>query len=279
MSKWFQASMGNVKKAPVKRQPLPATVLERCCDLAIIPRPTKIQKYLYVSQLYKLAEPKEMKDALISYWMPSDSSINYRGALFTSMGKLIEDIYVKQLINAELAKCTDDTCTDPEDQHSLRLEELGISGRLDAIVDFNKIKKLGAKTPKKDKEEDEKSHWVLNEVKTTGSEKYKFWNEFEKLPEDYLTQFSFYVKYAYQQGLIDTAEGFFTIISRDNFDHRTLWGEPRTDLLDIALKNAEKFWENVRNRTIPFSDIKTDWVERQIESQPNRDWHPLAEVR
>lgn len=278
MHKWFQKPMETVKANPIKRQPLPAAVLERCCNLNSIPRPARPQKHLYVSQLYKLAEPKAMREALISYWLPVEGTIDYRGALFTSMGKLIEDIYVKQLIAADVAKCTDLECTDPEGQHSLRLEELGISGRLDAIVDFNKIKKLGAKTPKKDAEEVEESYWVLNEVKTTGVEKYKFWNEFEKLPEDYLTQFSFYVKYAYQQKLIDKAEGFFTIISRDNFDHRTLWGEPREDLLNIALKNAERFWENVRKRIIPDSEVNPDWVQHQIDSQPDRDWHPLAEV-
>lgn len=279
MTNWFQPAVP-VKPPPKKRQPLPAAVIERCCDLYTFEEEVKPQKFLYVSQLARISDIEEMKRALISFWLPVPGTKDYTGKLFTEVGKLIEDIYVSQLVKAGVAKCTSEECIDPKEQHSLRLLDLGVSGRIDAIVDFNKAVELGAKTVKEREEDapDTPALWVVNEVKSTGSEKYKYWTEFEKLSIDYLSQFSFYCHFAHLQGLISKREGFFTIINRDRMEHRTLWGEPVNALVEKGIENAKTFWQHVRNRTIPNMDNAGTWIAYQIKEQPDRDWNELAEI-
>lgn len=276
MTNWFQASMGAVKTPQRKKQPVPATVLMRNLDICLKHRPEKPQKYLYVSQLNDLTTPEGMKNALISYWLPAPSTMDYKHELYTEIGNLIEDVYVRRLMEAGVAKCTDPNCEKPREQHSLQVDDLGVRGRIDALLDVDKVNYLGAKTPPKSKLKTSK--YVINEVKTTGAEKYKYWKAYELLPDNYLTQFSFYVYYAKELGLTDVAEGFFTIISRDNLDHKTLWGEPVPHLIEQIKINCGRFWEFVRKREIPYCDISSDWVYQQIESQPDRDWHPYCEI-
>lgn len=275
---WFQQGQP-VKPPKKKKQPIPATMLVRCMNMVSKEQEAREQGMLYMGSVIKLSDPEYMKKALIAYWLPTPSSTSFEKEYYTRIGNVIEDIHVSRLHSLGLTYCDKEI----HEEYKIKDEERGLSGRSDVILDIAKLKhydKLGKNDKRLDSEDAPKPHFVVNEVKSTGSYYYKEWGFFERLPEDYLTQFSLYVKYLYERGITDTKEGFFTIYDRDKPTPKNLWGEMRQDLIDRAYENADNFWEYVRKRTFPGvgPTLNISWIETQIKNQPNRIWHKLGEV-
>lgn len=238
---------------------------------------------LYMGSILKLEDTDAMHEHVREFWKPRQGNMPLSHELYTKIGSEMGDTYAQRLhAIPNLTYC------DEEEHREYRIDDVkrGISGRVDVILDFNLLMRLGVKTPKELSEAEEKKldnlspKWAVNELKTTGSNRYKQWQTFADLPIDYQLQLSLYAYYLFERKVIDEKAGFFTIISRDTLAIKTLWGECRQDLVDRAFIVAEKFWKLIQDKSSIGGVISQSDITAAIKegNKAGREWPKIAKI-
>lgn len=225
-----------------------------------------------MGSILDVEDPEQLRARLIEFWQPKEVHMSLNHEWYTKIGSALGDSYARRLHDIEgMTYCQEDDHV----EYYINDTSRGIAGKVDVILDFNKIQALGIKTPKELKEGEVKEVleplWVPNECKSTGSNRYKMWQTFSDLPDNYQNQLSLYCYYLFEDGIIKKKEGFFTLICRDDLRIKALWGEYRKDLVDRSFKCARLFWEHIQQRDFPevknHHTFTKDWVEDQIAKQ------------
>lgn len=277
VSKWFQTP--EEPKVVVPRQRIPATYIKRILDLKPKVKKAYVQRNLYAGSVIELEDSKKMHEALVEFWLPSTQELTFTHEFYTEIGSLIGDMYARRLHDNGVTYCTEDDHV----EHYIFYEEYGLSGKIDAILDENLIRKLGGPAPKKGQEIPDEPAWFVNELKSTGQNNYAFWKTPEDLPIKYVNQFSLYANYIFEKGIAKHKEGMFTIISRDSPSNlKNIWLECNDQLVQRSFKVCDQFWKFVQDKEFPKAAADKSynklWIKKQIKNQPTRDWPILAKI-
>jgi hypothetical protein len=273
-NKWFEKDIVPPKeKIPTSK--IKGTFIERCLNLKNPVEKKWDMNNLYVGSIGELYKPEAMYDTILKFWDAGSEELTYSSEVYMGSGRISGERIATRLHNAGLTESD----ADKYKERKVFSEEYGWSGRIDLILDVNKIMYYGKKTlpAKKPTEKDFK----VFEVKETGSQNYTKWNEFHHLPIKYRTQLTIYLYETKKHGVIDSDEGYFLILSRDNpKSFRVLDYKLEQNLLDEAKKNADIFWEHIRNKSVPdgFKPISAEFIDESLEKGriSGRNWNPLS---
>jgi len=219
-----------------------------------------------------------LREEIINYWACPDTIDPYPKSSYMKQSSVKHKILQDFFHRAGVTFCEDDE----HREHKIVCEDYGIAGKIDLIVNFNKLKALGAKTQKEYKPE-EKIRWIIGEIKETGSNNYKKWKVASDLSEEYRSQGSIYSYYMDKKGLISFEEEImYILLCRDDPNKfKTIFYKPDMALVNAAFQTADTFWEHIRNRTVPGKPIQgfKDFTEECIETQKDRKWNHLSGVK
>lgn len=299
---WFSSSQPLNKETRKRtRQPITAAEIKRVLELGERWEAPYPQRYLGMGSILELECPFIMLEKIYQYWAPQPRVFDYYSCSYLDQGTLKGDLLQQFLFKAGVTYCNT-TTSDKFVERPVILEDYGLKGRIDGILDFNKVKAFGSTKGPQEVPEDAKDRWVIMEAKETGDRNYSKWIFPEDLPEKYRCQASLYAHTLpqYEDKLVSFEdEVMFLIMNRESpRSIKTIFYKPEKDLVDRALKVSSEFWEHIRSRTKPevtdkqldpqrpekeqlefIKELPKDWdkfISNSIELHSNRNWVPAS---
>jgi hypothetical protein len=269
---WFEAP--KVEKPKVSA--IKGTYIERCLNIDNEYQERWPNNNLQIRNLADLSDPKGMFEAIVSFWFPSKEEMTYKSEFYLTGGSISGDRVARRFHKARLTNCLEEEYK----EYKIYNEEFGWAGKVDLILDVNKLMYFGQKTVKGDPPKE--PLWRVFEVKETDSERHKEWADINKIPLKYLGQLNTYIYELVSKDIVKETLGHFLILDRSNPKAFRVVDYPyNSEMLDSFKYNAEKFWNHIRNKTVPNGfELSILEIEEAIETQKatGRRFNKLSEI-
>lgn len=219
-----------------------------------------------------------MRDHIINYWSPPVEFHTYQRMSFTKQGSLKHDIIQEIMHRAGLTYCK----AEEFKEYYIKDADSGMAGKVDFILDFDKIKAVGHSKGKQKYVTPKGVKWICSDIKETGTRRYDEWIIADLMPEEYKSQISLYSHFLNKAGILPfDRETMFWVLCRDDPNkYKTLFYKPELKHVSNALETASLFWEHIQNRTLPGEQVPgwEGFIEETIEEQEGRKWNLLSGI-
>ena len=178
---WFTSSSAPLGEEPRKktRQPITAAEFKRVLETTDRIEAPYPQRYLGMGSIIDLEDKAVMLQKVLEYWEPAARIFDYYSCSYLDQGTLKGDLLQDFLFKAGVTYCNTTGATKFKESQVI-LEEHGLKGYMDGVLDFHKMKALGHSKGPQPLKEDQETKWVIMEAKETGDRNYSSWG----FPED-----------------------------------------------------------------------------------------------